>query len=974
METIDIQNRSFVVRWVKCSKGDVINYQLKPLKKSIELGIYKKHKSNVDSQPAAVHIAQDTKALLDYTNKTLQHRRYSSGFENEHNLNSSHSSLSISNIQQQSQEIPLRDRLAASGFTLVKWVGHIQGNNMMQNVLDVKDNDFYYAFILDNTSSKNVKKKVLFKAGVINDDNQSIISTRSSPILTRPSSNVRMTPTSASSHVKDTLLRVDQGRYLQGYLLKKRRKKLQGFKKRFFTLDFKYGTLSYYLNDHNQTCRGEIVISLSTVSANKKDRLIIIDSGMEVWALKATDTKNWQNWVDALQSCFESQKLLDKELERKLCEDDEKMGDKEIEKTATTQNINASLTENDTFSLSENVDIKTLIENYVPLPDKTYTTFTTNLKLIQQKLESCKNDSLSYTYTPSEKEELPLKPMVVRSSSSSSSMFTGNKVRAFEKFNSAMDSSESLISPLNKENQEISESHELYKRLSELESFVDQFVIQSELLLKDYKHITKHARETSRLSLTSGFSDNDEYFDAIDHISQGVILLEDEEADEVELTTSMSASQMAKVSADMFNQFSKVEEGEEKEQEKETEENEMEITSNGGKVAQKHIKIVNDLYPLPFSKTVKRRNDVPICKTIPPSLLSFLRKNVGKDLTSIALPVTSNEPITILQMISESFQYASLLTNVVSGPPEFPPITAVTLFAISFLSVHRDKTRALRKPFNPLLGETYELVQDELGFRLIAEKVSHKPQIFAFHAEHNDWECNYTVTPTQKFWGKSIELNNEGVFKLKLKATGELFEWEQPTTMLKNLIAGERYVEPINDFEVISSNGSKAKIDFERTGMFSGRSEAVNVSIMNKEKKEISQVVGKWSESLKDGKTKKILWKPDPLLKDSKKKYGFTQFSANLNEITDIERDMLPPTDSRLRPDVRSYENGDVTKAEALKLELEQKQRERRNKKQDAKPRYFKKDSLNNWKYIEGPNSYWEKRRRQSWEDIAPLW
>nr|4IAP_A Chain A, Oxysterol-binding protein homolog 3,Endolysin,Oxysterol-binding protein homolog 3 [synthetic construct]4IAP_B Chain B, Oxysterol-binding protein homolog 3,Endolysin,Oxysterol-binding protein homolog 3 [synthetic construct] len=79
----------------------------------------------------------------------------------------------------------------------------------------------------------------------------------------------------------------------------------QGFKKRFFTLDFRYGTLSYYLNDHNQTCRGEIVISLSSVSANKKDKIIIIDSGMEVWVLKATTKENWQSWVDALQTCFD---------------------------------------------------------------------------------------------------------------------------------------------------------------------------------------------------------------------------------------------------------------------------------------------------------------------------------------------------------------------------------------------------------------------------------------------------------------------------------------------------------------------------------------------------------------------------------------------------------------------------------------------------------------------------------------------
>lgn len=231
METIDIQNRSFVVRWVKCGRGDVINYQIKPLKKSIEVGIYKKLKSSVDDHASAVHIAPDTKTLLDYTTKSLLHKGSSSHIEEHHRRSSQHShsssngsdnkrkersysSLSISGIQQQSQEIPLREKLSASGFTLVKRVGNVSGNTMVQGDLEVKDTDYYYAFILDNSSSKNAKKKILFNASVINGDNQSMISTRSTP-------PARPTALSRTSTQQDMLFRVGQGRYLQGYLLKK---------------------------------------------------------------------------------------------------------------------------------------------------------------------------------------------------------------------------------------------------------------------------------------------------------------------------------------------------------------------------------------------------------------------------------------------------------------------------------------------------------------------------------------------------------------------------------------------------------------------------------------------------------------------------------------------------------------------------------------------------------------------------------
>jgi len=41
------------------------------------------------------------------------------------------------------------------------------------------------------------------------------------------------------------------------------------------------------------------------------------------------------------------------------------------------------------------------------------------------------------------------------------------------------------------------------------------------------------------------------------------------------------------------------------------------------------------------------------------------------------------------------------------------------------------------KPFNPLLGETFEYEQD--GFRLLLEQVSHHPPISALHCEHEKY-------------------------------------------------------------------------------------------------------------------------------------------------------------------------------------------------------------------------------------------
>jgi oxysterol-binding protein-related protein 3/6/7 len=43
--------------------------------------------------------------------------------------------------------------------------------------------------------------------------------------------------------------------------------------------------------------------------------------------------------------------------------------------------------------------------------------------------------------------------------------------------------------------------------------------------------------------------------------------------------------------------------------------------------------------------------------------------------------------------------------------------------------------------------------------------------------------------------------------------------------------------------------------------------------------------------------------------------YNMNAFSLQLNLLTDELKDKLPPTDSRMRPDVRAWEEGKVDEA-----------------------------------------------------------
>jgi hypothetical protein len=112
--------------------------------------------------------------------------------------------------------------------------------------------------------------------------------------------------------------------------------------------------------------------------------------------------------------------------------------------------------------------------------------------------------------------------------------------------------------------------------------------------------------------------------------------------------------------------------------------------------------------------------------------------------------------------------------------------------------------------------------------------------------------------------------------------------------------------------------------------MFSGRSEDVSVQILDGDESLPLGLIGKWTEGLHRTDTDEVVWTVGSLVPDAPRVYGFTTFAAALNEVTDIERGRLPPTDSRLRPDQQALEGGEIDRAEALKARLEERQRSRR--------------------------------------------
>ncbi|KAF9797164.1 hypothetical protein SFRURICE_018634 [Spodoptera frugiperda] len=117
------------------------------------------------------------------------------------------------------------------------------------------------------------------------------------------------------------------------------------------------------------------------------------------------------------------------------------------------------------------------------------------------------------------------------------------------------------------------------------------------------------------------------------------------------------------------------------------------------------------------------------------------------------------------------------------------------------------------------------------------------------------------------------------------------------------------------------------------------------------------------------------LWEARPRPTTSAQYYQFTEFAMSLNE---LERDMkgqLCPTDSRLRPDIRLLEQGDIDGAATEKTRLEEKQRTARKllkKSPEAwQPRWFSQGTnpytkQEDWLYNGG---YWD-RNYQHLKDV----
>lgn len=180
---------------------------------------------------------------------------------------------------------------------------------------------------------------------------------------------------------------------------------------------------------------------------------------------------------------------------------------------------------------------------------------------------------------------------------------------------------------------------------------------------------------------------------------------------------------------------------------------------------------------------------------------------------------------------------------------EEDPVVRILYVAAFGIAQYKCTDQRLNKPFNPILGETFELIGKD--YKYFAEQVSHHPPVSACIAENDHYKYHMdTNTQMGISWSGTLKAVPIGYQHIVLKKRNEHYLIGRPTTTVNNLIFGNMYIEHVGTMTVKNcANGIECPIEFKAAGWGNaGKHECTGKVIKNKQ--EMATIQGKWSESL----------------------------------------------------------------------------------------------------------------------------
>ncbi|XP_023199587.1 oxysterol-binding protein 2 isoform X2 [Xiphophorus maculatus] len=717
---------------------------------------------------------------------------------------------------------------------------------------------------------------------------------------------------------------------------------LKGYQRRWFVLS--NGLLSYYRTQAEMahTCRG--TINLATAHIDTEDACnIVLSSGGRTYHLKASTEVERQRWVTALE-------LAKAKAIRMMNDQSDDSGDEEPTSQTDRSEIQGTL--------------KVLVSK---LDD----------------LSTC-NDLIAKHGAALQRSLSELEGLKVP-------LDGGEKIKAVNERATLFRITSNAMINACRDFLDLAESHSRrlqralqYEReqRTHLEETIEQLAKQHNSLERAWREAPTHASSTPSAPTTSqrservnkeDASDEDEdteYFDAMDDSTEFITVTASESTQHKRFQSNLSGASGGQAS-----------------------------NSN----QEDHMSpICNDVSAKEPVRCRQRRTQIPDKPNYSLNLWSIMKNCIGKELSKIPMPVNFNEPLSMLQRLTEDLEYHELLDKAARCESSLEQMCLVAAFSVSSYSTTVHRTA---KPFNPLLGETYELDRlEEFGYRSLCEQVSHHPPAAAHHViSRRGWTLRQEITIASKFRGKYLSIMPLGVIHLHFHSSGNHYVWRKVTSTVHNIIVGRLWIDQSGDIEIINHTTKETcQLKFIPYSYFSRDVPRKVTGVVADSKGQAHYILsGTWDEKMEsakiiqssegasgsEGKQKtvyqtlppKLLWKKYPLPENAENMYYFSSLALVLNE----PEDGVALTDSRLRPDQRLMENGRWDEANVEKQRLEEKQRAvRRRREAEAtgalhegrdyegyQPLWFhqRRESITGETNFVYKGGYWESKEREDW-------
>jgi hypothetical protein len=297
-------------------------------------------------------------------------------------------------------------------------------------------------------------------------------------------------------------------------------------------------------------------------------------------------------------------------------------------------------------------------------------------------------------------------------------------------------------------------------------------------------------------------------------------------------------------------------------------------------------------------------------------LKKFTQSIVSFDFTSFSFPVGYSEQRSFLERTADLFTFLAddyCDQAYQSSVPE----TRLTLLATGIIAGFHVYMQS-KKPWNPVLGETL-VSRWPNGVVMYAEQSSHHPPMsdVQIYGPDNSWKCsahcNFTITSGLT----KVDIIQRGQFSLEFE-DGWSYEWEFPVISVFGIVQGERIItidgplvvkDTFNELTLTVDIGPKPD---KSKGILKPRHCLLYGGVLDANGKNfVSTLTGDYVKKIEVDGTE--VWN--------------LETNKAHRPIAPVEDKELLPSDSRYRLDRALLIQGDLPKADEIKVTIEEAQR-----------------------------------------------